>query len=545
MASEAKQETRLCGNCKHDVPVINFTIHEIHCRRNISMCKVCKEPFPTSDMEEHMTREHTPVTCKCKMTMEKYELEEHERSACPLRLLKCQFCELELAVNKLEDHEEYCGARTERCDNCGCSVMTKDLQDHPVHCGKVTAPKKPARVHSWTETDYEGSWFEPFSSRSTFTDNMYSQMPKHLPSRFYGNSILTQSLKAFDDEVAQNTRRAQNRVREQTNVPRDIPVHTWQQLPEERPNAQRDYDTFQSLSNRDATLFNPGPDPPYTGRGKDFWVNFYSKDSVKKMTSHEQSSPNYFYEDDPLPIDVPSPPTTDDIQLPCEFCEELFPEQDLILHQSGCKPSASFFNRRPSPSPLEDLIQNPRSSPPAVDYSHSILIPCEFCGVLMEGEILFHHQDQCDMGPNAGKSSPHLTSLLTDDSQVEEYRTPDIPSASQSHQGHRADNTTASCNRYQIRENASNPLHPAKANDALGGLYRQTEMNNSLLRYSNLDEMRKRNIQENSRVLSSHHNDLHRPALSSAASNRHAGTRDKPKKKINAGAGAEDVDKEE
>lgn len=49
---------------KRDIPLINFTIHEIHCRRNISLCKICKEPVPSNDMEEHMGTEHVQVMTK-------------------------------------------------------------------------------------------------------------------------------------------------------------------------------------------------------------------------------------------------------------------------------------------------------------------------------------------------------------------------------------------------------------------------------------------------------------------------------------------------
>ncbi|CAJ0915916.1 unnamed protein product [Ranitomeya imitator] len=58
MASSAEQETRLCGNCKRDIPTVNFTIHEIHCRRNICICDLCKEPVHRSDLEDHHATEH-------------------------------------------------------------------------------------------------------------------------------------------------------------------------------------------------------------------------------------------------------------------------------------------------------------------------------------------------------------------------------------------------------------------------------------------------------------------------------------------------------
>uniref|UniRef100_A0A8C5PCC2 TRAF-type zinc finger domain-containing protein 1 n=1 Tax=Leptobrachium leishanense TaxID=445787 RepID=A0A8C5PCC2_9ANUR len=301
-------------------------------KRNISVCKLCKEPFPTSDMEEHLDTEHAPVTCKCKMTIEKRDLEEHELSACSLRLVKCVFCELELAFNKLGEHVDYCGARTECCEKCGRSVMKKDLVDHP----EVCAPKKPPRVHSVVSSDLDtdGAWFE-WNVRNSFMDPM-------LPRRFYKNSSAPESIKT----------------------------------------------KFNGLGEKNKT---------------------------------------------------------DDIQLPCEFCDKLIPEHDLILMailavnfetfdvftlQSGCNQSAfaSVFNGRSSPKPQRDYqlesnfdwLSKPSvqskppvsSSPPPLNNDpYSVLIPCEFCGIVLEHDVVFHHQDQCDMGPNSGTESSLSTRL--------------------------------------------------------------------------------------------------------------------------------------
>ncbi|NXE80779.1 TRAD1 protein, partial [Cochlearius cochlearius] len=120
---------------KKDVPVANFIMHEIHCSRNIEVCRYCSELIPKSEMKSHVETEHVQVTCKCRMKIEKRLFKDHEASACPLRPAVCRYCDIQLAFNNLQDHEIYCGARTERCGGCGRNVMLKDLKEHPRACG--------------------------------------------------------------------------------------------------------------------------------------------------------------------------------------------------------------------------------------------------------------------------------------------------------------------------------------------------------------------------------------------------------------------------
>ncbi|XP_075691117.1 TRAF-type zinc finger domain-containing protein 1 isoform X2 [Rhinoderma darwinii] len=527
MASSAEQETRLCGNCKRDIPLVNFTIHEIHCRRNISMCKLCKEPIPRSDMEDHYASEHAPVTCKCNMTMEKCALEEHEKSSCPLRLVTCQFCELEVTFNSLENHEDYCGARTELCEKCGSSVMIKDLKDHPTVCGKVKPPKEPVRIHNWVDSrDYEVPLLTALTSRSAFTDHLNS---RHVPQRFYGKSMLTQSLKTFD-HLNQNTRRDQNRGNERANLDMDSPLNLLNPCLEEKPKTFRNYDFFRSQS-RPNTQSVLEPDVPFTETGQDFWRDSYCKDNEMKTNVRGRSNINYFSNNESMQLSSSSTPTTDAIQLPCEFCEELFPELDLILHQSGCRPSAFTFVRRPSPSPPLDFTENLRSSSPPAHISQSVIIPCEFCGVLMEGDILFHHQDQCDMGSNSEKTPPFSNSFTDVSPAEDEYRSCVVPATSQL-QAPESDTTVST--RNQTRGNADNTT---RGHGRIESLY--CPINNT--RHSNLEEMRIRNIEENTRRVRSQHEDFY--GLTQGASTRDTDTRSKPKKKINTRS--EEVGKEE
>ncbi|NXT36362.1 TRAD1 protein, partial [Pelecanoides urinatrix] len=120
---------------KKDIPLANFIMHEIHCSRNIEVCRYCSELIPKSEIKNHIESEHVQVTCKCRKKIEKCLLKDHEASACPLRPAVCQYCDIQLAFNKLQDHEIYCGARTERCGGCSRNILVKDLKEHPRVCG--------------------------------------------------------------------------------------------------------------------------------------------------------------------------------------------------------------------------------------------------------------------------------------------------------------------------------------------------------------------------------------------------------------------------
>ncbi|NXH17356.1 TRAD1 protein, partial [Bucco capensis] len=157
-------------------------------------------------------------------------------------------------------------------------------------------------------------------------------------------------------------------------------------------NADLDYVLALSLQNGN----NCGAQVP-----TDFWENYYAKESVPSACLNERDKSNIFSYDEI-------------IMLPCEFCEELYPEEDLILHQTGCNPAsafASFSKRSSSPNPQEYEVLNAVGSKSckslsssqlqAVQAEGSIIIPCEFCGIQLEEETIFHHQQQCELCPDS------------------------------------------------------------------------------------------------------------------------------------------------
>ncbi|XP_052739205.1 uncharacterized protein LOC112050706 isoform X3 [Bicyclus anynana] len=68
-------------------------------------------------------------------------------------------------------------------------------------------------------------------------------------------------------------------------------------------------------------------------------------------------------------------------RLPCEFCGELVPPDDLVQHQTGCRPDLAQY--RPAP-PAPRAGSRPESPAP--------LIPCEFCTAPLPVYLISEHQ---------------------------------------------------------------------------------------------------------------------------------------------------------
>ncbi|CAH0713442.1 unnamed protein product, partial [Brenthis ino] len=124
-------ESKTCENCKREIPAVNFTIHTVHCARNIRVCPVCKEPIPQAELQEHHEKLHKLLPCKeCGESVCGTDLEDHVRDSCAHTMKTCRFCALELRRGSMPAHERYCGARTEQCADCGEWVMHKYRQLH-------------------------------------------------------------------------------------------------------------------------------------------------------------------------------------------------------------------------------------------------------------------------------------------------------------------------------------------------------------------------------------------------------------------------------
>ncbi|XP_074450623.1 XIAP-associated factor 1 isoform X7 [Larus michahellis] len=120
---------------KRDVSAANFSVHEAHCLRFLTLCPECDEPVARKDMKDHQTEAHKQVRCHhCHQSMQQYQLEHHETKECHERAMKCKICELEMPFNKLQEHLNTCASRTERCWECNKYIMYKDQNKHKDIC---------------------------------------------------------------------------------------------------------------------------------------------------------------------------------------------------------------------------------------------------------------------------------------------------------------------------------------------------------------------------------------------------------------------------
>lgn len=103
-----------------------------------------------------MTRFCFQVACKCGKKMEKRFFDDHQAKECRQRMLKCDFCELELTFQDLQGHVEYCGSRTEKCEKCGQFVMKKGQAFHDAtKCGSVLTEEKEEPLRRTIVVDVE------------------------------------------------------------------------------------------------------------------------------------------------------------------------------------------------------------------------------------------------------------------------------------------------------------------------------------------------------------------------------------------------------
>ncbi|XP_056631892.1 TRAF-type zinc finger domain-containing protein 1-like isoform X1 [Diorhabda sublineata] len=437
-------EHEICNNCKKEIPQPNYVMHTMHCARNITLCKTCKEPIPKSQFSSHekscrpvepkplppplttfekssyyQTRKtiedkkvdarkerylqrmeklvdtgytlknnsssynsrevpsysrdskystrmnntnesrENGLTSKSKTEVKKKEKVEENATAQPpvpslvkrsepsksSGMLACKYCDLDLPKLELEEHENYCGSRTDKCLECGELVMFKDKQAH-MDSNHGHLKKKGKRNVGWdSSTQRDEASSDTRSRRNgnvrTFGEFDYDPMP-YLPAAY--QSPGSGARKKEGDSYKEISRRLDCKTEYIRNILHDSAAIT-------------------------VPLRRSGTAPR-----------------------------NYFYHDLKGPIGPPTPPPVyrrrnppTELVIPCEFCNVPIPHEDLIQHETGCRPDLARLNTRRRRSSEDDYYVEPRQN--SVDDEE---LPCEFCGDMIPASRLYSHQIQCN-----------------------------------------------------------------------------------------------------------------------------------------------------
>ncbi|XP_041455860.1 TRAF-type zinc finger domain-containing protein 1-like isoform X1 [Lytechinus variegatus] len=367
--------TKYCTNCKEDIAEGNFIMHEVHCRRNITLCKDCQEPVPRSEMEEHFEEYHKPITCKCGETVEKCKVEEHEKNECAQRIKHCEYCELELPFIQMAEHLNYCGSRTECCPKCQRYIQNRDRDQHDItDCAfpdqKPSIPRQPPPVESLFDNleDYDETTYHAVTNRFAFPeyvdpndldDNMTRPSMRSVnvsSSQFYGGSKDNRSSAQDANPGGRNRRQRKNQDRVQNiykNTNQRKPVASKKKDSTKQSNTQAadqmeaDRLLALSISNEDDQVFGLdnsfdallGSVQPSNHGNRDFddseldqWENDRDAGSPsRRRLASRTSQPSLWSALDENGI------SGEVVMAPCEFCNKAFPLDDLILHQTGCQ----------------------------------------------------------------------------------------------------------------------------------------------------------------------------------------------------------------
>eukprot|EP01105_Mastigella_eilhardi_P005326 TRINITY_DN1705_c0_g1_i7.p1 TRINITY_DN1705_c0_g1~~TRINITY_DN1705_c0_g1_i7.p1 ORF type:complete len:569 (-),score=89.30 TRINITY_DN1705_c0_g1_i7:60-1766(-) len=136
---EAPTTGVLCPNCQTRIPEAHFELHRLRCERLNTLCGICGAKILRTEKKQHSDSVHGTVTCGCGLQLDRYFEAEHKLTECPLRLMRCEHCSLQVPFRDLANHTAYCGARTEVCDACGRSYLTKNAKRHQTECPAAAA----------------------------------------------------------------------------------------------------------------------------------------------------------------------------------------------------------------------------------------------------------------------------------------------------------------------------------------------------------------------------------------------------------------------
>jgi len=71
---------------------------------------------------------HVQVSCECGLSFQQEPLQIHRAHDCPLRVVSCIYCGLDVTVRDRGAHQGECGARQASCNFCHSTFLRKGMR---------------------------------------------------------------------------------------------------------------------------------------------------------------------------------------------------------------------------------------------------------------------------------------------------------------------------------------------------------------------------------------------------------------------------------
>jgi len=280
--------TKLCTNCKQNINLASFLMHEPFCFKNNVICPSCDNVYNKNQKDDHFEEYHAPIACECGESIEKMHIDKHKLETCRKRQKNCFYCELSLDADQYDNHIEFCGNRTELCPSCSRYIKIKDQNRHEdSNCAfpEPVVTKPTARS-------------VPINSRPlpTMTNDRFNSarsLDKHYLNQFNREMSMTLIPCEFCNDFFGSS---------------ELLKH--QNICDLNPTLAR----YQPL--------NQQLNEPLTANNLNDLIN--SNLVISPERAHNGSAGN---------------DNNDSItnKIPCEFCNKLFDFDDILMHETGCE----------------------------------------------------------------------------------------------------------------------------------------------------------------------------------------------------------------
>lgn len=420
-------EHEICNNCKKEIPQPNYVMHTIHCARNITLCKTCKEPIPKSQFSSH-EKSCRPV--------------EPKPLPPPLTTFeKSSYYQARKTVEdtKVDARKERYLQRMEKLVDTGYTLKSSPSSYNRGSYGR--------EVPSYTrETSANYSREPSVESTSKYSSKNYNTHEKEVRENGVTSKSKTEVQK--EEKVEDNATPPVQPLIKRAEPPKSSGMLACKycdlDLPKLELEEHENYcgsRTDKCLECGELVMFkdkqahmdsNHGHLKKKGGKRNVGWDSSTQRSEASSDTrSRRSANVRTFgeFDYDPMPylpaayqspgggarkkegdsykeisrrLDCPTGPPTPppvyrrrnpptELVIPCEFCNVPIPHEDLIQHETGCRPDLARLSVRRRRSLEDDYYVEPRQN--SVDDEE---LPCEFCGDMIPASRLYSHQIQCN-----------------------------------------------------------------------------------------------------------------------------------------------------